>query len=221
LVVERIVLELEKGRPVILHGFGGPLGEHFLLAVGFTMAEPGRGKLVAIDPYPGRDVNVPAQKIEFDLAEPRLQHPVFSDIKFGKMRLIESDQAVNRGAPQTSKDVLAVKLKDGTAVVGSIRNDSLTFRTTYGDVKVRAAEVSRFQGSILTLKDMSSLKGSFIGPDLSIASDHGVLNLPVGEIIDIAKPSAAGSLPGALSPCETAKSLMGLYIRRTPDPRRS
>lgn len=87
LSVERIIGELDAGRPVILHGFGGPLQEHFVLVVGRD-AQTSPPSLVIYDPYPGKTADTPGQKLSISTGDATLRHPSYSDISFLKMRLV-------------------------------------------------------------------------------------------------------------------------------------
>jgi hypothetical protein len=80
----QVVRALRARQPVVLHGYGGPLWEHFVLAVGFEISG-GRLSITALDPYPLGGGIGPRPPINIDGATGR--HPDF-DVKFASMRLV-------------------------------------------------------------------------------------------------------------------------------------
>ena len=83
---------LKQGRPIILHGYGGPLAEHFVLAVGLKVANNGKRDLIAIDPYPGKDEVRPGRKVYIDLDAHAVKHPSLP-IAFTEVRPVLFDIA--------------------------------------------------------------------------------------------------------------------------------
>jgi hypothetical protein len=83
-----IEAELRAGRPVILHGSGGPLGKHFVLAVGFMEGAAGGRQLIILDPWPAPGQTLPKPDVRLDLAAVRLRHPDIPGLVFDKMRRV-------------------------------------------------------------------------------------------------------------------------------------
>jgi hypothetical protein len=83
-----IEFELRAGRPVVLHGFGGPLGKHFVLAVGLARGEAGGRHLIVLDPWPAPGEIMPKPEVRLDLASSPLRHPDIPGLVFDKMRRV-------------------------------------------------------------------------------------------------------------------------------------
>jgi len=80
--------ELRAGRPVVLHGFGGPLGKHFVLAVGWAQDAAGGRHLIVLDPWPAPGEIMPKPEIRIAVAAVPLRHPDIAGLVFDKMRRV-------------------------------------------------------------------------------------------------------------------------------------
>ncbi len=91
---EQVRQALQQGTPVILHGVGGPLKEHFVLAIGIN-----RKEIIAIDPWPSSENDPKGSLIRVRLGTDRLAHPNLP-ITFTKMRNIKkvADTSARKGA---------------------------------------------------------------------------------------------------------------------------
>lgn len=78
----RVVQEIQAGRPVVLHAVGGPLGHHFVLAVGLRQGRDGSWIVQSNDPWYG-------ERIELGLTDAEPQHPSLEGLRFTMMRLID------------------------------------------------------------------------------------------------------------------------------------
>ena len=88
------------------------------------------------------------------------------------------------------QDPFAIKMKDGTTIVGTIKNDVLKFSATYGDFNVVPAEIVRLKEGLLTLRDRSVLKGAFSGETVLVGTSRGIIKLPLIEVLNIDKPQS-------------------------------
>jgi hypothetical protein len=93
LAIDRALIEAElrAGRPVVLHGSGGPLGKHFVLAVGLTQGVAGGRQLIVLDPWPAPGQTLPKPDVRLDLSAARLRHPDIPGLVFDKMRRVAGD----------------------------------------------------------------------------------------------------------------------------------
>lgn len=94
--------QLRSGHPVVLHGEGGPLGHHFVLAVGLTYRGDGSARIVALDPLPNGNAGGPGQRIEIDPAV--MTHPSLA-VVFKSMRLVAPPPARTPGECKRLHDV--------------------------------------------------------------------------------------------------------------------
>ncbi len=83
----RIADSLDGGNPVVLHGVGGPLYEHYVLVVGFEKNQ-GRTTFIALDPWPGNNQIRPGRQITIDAVAKT--HPTIGGLVFNSMRLVGS-----------------------------------------------------------------------------------------------------------------------------------
>jgi hypothetical protein len=83
-----IEAELRAGQPVVLHGVGGPLGKHFVLAVGLARDTTGGRHLIVLDPWPAPGEIMPKPEVRIDLTSSRLRHPDIAGLVFEKMRRV-------------------------------------------------------------------------------------------------------------------------------------
>jgi hypothetical protein len=83
-----IEAELRAGQPVVLRGAGGPLGQHFVLAVGLARDETGGRHLIVLDPWPAPGEIVPKPEVRLDLASSPLRHPDIPGLMFDRMRRV-------------------------------------------------------------------------------------------------------------------------------------
>jgi len=79
-----IVSEIKAGRPVILHGIGGPLEDHYMLVVGIQTAPEGGHVATVHDPWRGKRVLI-------DLAGKTSVHPSMPSLEITMMRLVDGD----------------------------------------------------------------------------------------------------------------------------------
>lgn len=94
----KLLLEaIDRGEPVILHGKGGPLNNHFVLVTGYRKYSSGDIEIIANDPWPeasnGAYIYLPLA------ANSSLTHPTLNQIEFSGMRLTgisSSQMSVNR-----------------------------------------------------------------------------------------------------------------------------
>jgi hypothetical protein len=104
--------ELRAGQPVVLRGVGGPLGQHFVLAIGLTKDESGVRHLIVLDPWPAPGGIMPKPEVRLDLAAPPLHHPDIPGLVFDKMRrvsgppfpLVAPEDADARTAEQAGRE---------------------------------------------------------------------------------------------------------------------
>lgn len=218
--VDRVAIEtaLGDGRPVILHGFGGPLAEHFVVAVGLRRGSGSAWSLVAIDPWPGKEQTAPGREIEIPFDADPLAHPLLPGVTFTKMRLMQGPwpaaapvaETTPAATPQaTGGDTVA--LKDGSVLVGTIAPTTLAFQTSFGEAQVPTDKIVEYKDGTLTLADGSTLKGTFAEPmlgtaKLDIATAAGALAVPLGEITAIRR---AGIVVTPAAPAQQAPSLDG------------
>jgi hypothetical protein len=80
--------ELRSGQPVVLRGAGGPLGQHFVLAVGLARDETGGRHLIILDPWPAPGEIMPKPEVRLDLASSPLRHPDIPGLVFDRMRRV-------------------------------------------------------------------------------------------------------------------------------------
>lgn len=186
----QIVRSLQQKQPVVLHGYGGPLKHHFVLAVGLSTSSSAQRQLIALDPFPGNDLDKPGRRIEINLDNSPIVHPVLKEITFKQMRLVQ-----NNGATETSSDSsvkTSITMKDGSTISGIAQTAVLKFKSGYGVMDIKFTEVVSYQDNSLLLADKSNLKGSFQDGALQLKTSRGVLNLPVNEIVAI-KPESSAS----------------------------
>lgn len=90
LAIDRALIEAElrAGRPVVLHGAGGLLGKHFVLAIGLAQGESGGRHLIVLDPWPAPGQTLPKPEVRIDFAAVPLQHPDIPGLVFEKMRRV-------------------------------------------------------------------------------------------------------------------------------------
>jgi hypothetical protein len=90
LAIDRTIIEseLRAGRPVVLRGSGGPLGQHFVLAVGLAQGKTGGRHLIVLDPWPVPGEIAPKPDVRIDLGSPSLRHPDIAGLIFEKMRRV-------------------------------------------------------------------------------------------------------------------------------------
>lgn len=87
---QKIIDSLSSRIPVILHGYGGPLKEHFVLVVGMRESE-GKLEFLINDPWPENKEDQNGKKIELNAKGPPYWHPTFKDITFIKMRTLNPE----------------------------------------------------------------------------------------------------------------------------------
>jgi hypothetical protein len=80
--------ELRSGQPVVLRGAGGPLGQHFVLAVGLAQDDAGSRQLIVLDPWPAPGEIMPKPEVRLDLASSPLRHPDIPGLVFDRMRRV-------------------------------------------------------------------------------------------------------------------------------------
>lgn len=80
-----VATEIRAGRPVILHGEGGPLKDHFMLVVGLRATADGGVAAVTHDPWKGR-------RIEVDMSDSPPVHPTIPSITISRLRLVRFGQ---------------------------------------------------------------------------------------------------------------------------------
>ena len=73
--------EIREGRPVVLHGLGGPLDHHFMLLTGVHQGRDGRWVGEVNDPWTG-------QRVEIDLSEQDPSHPDLPSVRVTMMRMV-------------------------------------------------------------------------------------------------------------------------------------
>ncbi|MEK7676918.1 MAG: carboxypeptidase-like regulatory domain-containing protein [Verrucomicrobiota bacterium] len=218
----RILQSLQEKQPVILHGYGGPLLEHFVLVVG-SQTDAAERRLVAFDPYPGSDRDQPGKQIEIKVVNRAMSHPTLSSVVFRNMRMVKAPESKPvTDSPPTTTGTDSVTMKDETVLSGKIQNPNAKFKTSYGEVEVKMNEVVSFQDSFLALSDGSSMKGNFSEAKFSFATPRGVLSLPGNEITRIVRGSASEtsltrsaqptSLPMRAASAEGGSSLVGRVI---------
>ncbi len=90
LAIDRALIEsdLRAGRPVVLHGSGGPLGKHFVLAIGLAQGETGGRQLIVLDPWPAPGQTLPKPEVRIDFTAASLPHPDIAGLVFDKMRRV-------------------------------------------------------------------------------------------------------------------------------------
>jgi hypothetical protein len=90
IAVDRTIIESElgAGRPVVLRGSGGPLGQHFVLAVGLAAAETGSRHLIVLDPWPAPGEVAPRPDVRIDFTSSSLRHPDIAGLVFERMRRV-------------------------------------------------------------------------------------------------------------------------------------
>ena len=74
--------EVQQGRPVVLHGVGGPLDHHFMLLTGVRPGRDDRWVGEVNDPWTG-------QRVEMDLSEEEPVHPDLPSVSVSMMRMVE------------------------------------------------------------------------------------------------------------------------------------
>jgi hypothetical protein len=91
LPIDRALIEseLRSGRPVVLRGSGGPLGQHFVLVVGLARGAAGGRHLIVLDPWPAPGETMPKPDVRIDFASPGLRHPDIPGLVFEKMRRVD------------------------------------------------------------------------------------------------------------------------------------
>ncbi len=108
----RILQSLQEKQPVILHGYGGPLLEHFVLVVG-SQTDAAERRLVAFDPYPGSDRDEPGKQIEIKVANGVMSHPTLSSVVFRNMRMVKAPESKPvTDSPPTTTGTDSVTMKD-------------------------------------------------------------------------------------------------------------
>jgi hypothetical protein len=80
--------ELRAGQPVVLRGIGGPLGQHFVLAIGLAQDETGGRHLIVLDPWPAPGEIMPKPEVHLDLATSPLRHPDIPGLVFDRVRRV-------------------------------------------------------------------------------------------------------------------------------------
>jgi hypothetical protein len=212
----QIIASLRSGQPVILHGYGGPLKEHFVVAVGFKAADDGKQILTALDPFPGNDSDKPGKRIEIDLGTTPLVHPIMHDIVFQKIRLIANRNQPD--PPAATTDKYTVAMKDGTVLVGTIQIHGVKFNASYGAIDVNLGEIVTFNDGFLTLADGSKLKGGFSGGTVVLETSRGEMSLPFESVVSIAKRSATANPPSnSIAPSASTLAPPRTIIRTLPD----
>jgi hypothetical protein len=90
LVIDRALIEAElrAGRPVVLRGTGGPLGQHFVLVVGLAQGAPDGRQLIVLDPWPAPGQTTPKPEVRIDFTSPSLRRPDIAGLVFDKMRRV-------------------------------------------------------------------------------------------------------------------------------------
>jgi len=95
----RIIDQLQKGHPVILKGTSGEVEQHFVLVVGMKKADDGGWRLIALDPWPGKDKVRPGREMEIDFDVKAMTSLSGTSAKFEKMRLVTGfESPVLRGS---------------------------------------------------------------------------------------------------------------------------
>ncbi len=90
LAIDRAAIEAElgAGQPVVLRGTGGPLGQHFVLAIGLARDEAGNRHLIVLDPWPAPGEITPKPEVRLHLASSLLRHPDIPGLVFDRMRRV-------------------------------------------------------------------------------------------------------------------------------------
>ena len=90
LAIDRALIEAElrAGRPVVLRGSGGPLGQHFVLAVGLAQGAADGRQLIVLDPWPAPGQTLPKPEVRIDFTSASLWHPDIAGLVFDKMRRV-------------------------------------------------------------------------------------------------------------------------------------
>lgn len=96
--VTRVLGALQQQRPVVLVGQGGPLGSHYVLAVGFERTAD-RTVITALDPWPSTDAPTGGATISID-TNTRV-HPRW-DVTFDVMRITSGPDAATSVAPDST-----------------------------------------------------------------------------------------------------------------------
>lgn len=93
----RVLDALKQQRPVVLVGEGGPLGSHYVLAVGFERTAE-RTVITALDPWPSTGTST-GTTISIDLNTRK--HPRW-DVTFNVMRLADRTDIASTASPDSS-----------------------------------------------------------------------------------------------------------------------
>jgi hypothetical protein len=81
-----VIDSIQRGSPVILHGKGGPLFDHFILVTGYKRYDSGDIELLANDPWPDASQGL---QVVLNASEIPIAHPNLSQIKFVGMRIAD------------------------------------------------------------------------------------------------------------------------------------
>jgi len=82
---QRIIASLSAHLPVVLHGYGGPLKEHFALIVGYRKDHSATTFLV-LDPWPCDGMMAEGTVLEIPVNGVELKHPSFKAMSFTQIR---------------------------------------------------------------------------------------------------------------------------------------
>jgi hypothetical protein len=206
----KLIAALKSGQPVILHGFGGPLKEHFVLAVGFDNTIENAPVMIVLDPYPGNDLNTLGRKIDINLAVTPPTHPILKEIVFRQMRFVSKADAQPSGLA-LSVEHYETGLKDGSVLVGQLQLRELEFKTSYGGATISLRDLLSYKEGFLVLRDGTKLKGSFPANSLALQTSRGLVNLPVDLVVSISLPSASEATASvAVTPIEVSTSPQGI-----------
>jgi len=87
--------------------------------------------------------------------------------------------------------VARVGLKDGSVVTARLVQGELTYKTTFGQIKITISDVASLADGRVNLKDGTRLKGEIVGGEIMIETRFGRHSISVKEIVSIDLVEAA------------------------------
>lgn len=203
--LDQIIQSLRKGEPVILHGVGGILENHFVLVTGYRKPIIGRIQLIAHDPWPISGDNKNGTQIYIKGSKRKLKHPEFKDVVFTGMRssgvFTDSFLAYNTNEPPC-----AIKLDQSIAYLGTCsggyaNGDAYVLDRSGGLMHGAKSELTYEDGlgqgpARVLSKDGSYFEGNLLNSEYE---GHGKITLADGSVYEGEFLKHARHGPGTLT----------------------
>ena len=106
------------------------------------------------------------------------------------------EEALEEKTSDVSVRADKISVKDGSALSGTMAGGTLPFKSSFGKIKVNAADIEGFAAGKLHLTDGTVLNGAFVGGDIEIETSVGTLEVDAEEIVAIERGDGPAAQEG-------------------------